>query len=226
MKKFKKIIALLWAIRPGGDIHQRSIYLISKLGLNVDVKGTIPKQQCILVSNHVGYLDPVIIASKVKCLPIAKKELSTWPIFGYCLKKFGLIFYERQNVLSGVKTIYQSFKALKKGSNMLVFPEGTTTRGDTVLPFKRGMFGVSKITGIPVVPVRIKFDNPNCSWAEQDSRSLAQHYWWLTSLKAINVTIEFFDPIFPNPLESPGDMACKVCDIICCTNVTSSDAFK
>ncbi len=210
MRRIKRLLGLAWALRPGGELHSRTKVITTSHDLDIKVVGEIPKKQCILVSNHLGYLDPIIIASLVKCRPIAKRELANWPGIGGALKRLGLIFYDRGNVASGARVLRRAIRALFNKENILVFPEGTTTRGDLVLPFKRGMFGVSKLTGIPVVPIRVDFANPDTSWAWEDTRTFMEHYWWQIGLGHTDVTVKFFDPVYPNANEAPCEMAARV----------------
>ena len=207
MRRIKRILALLWALRPGGKIHSRSKIITTSHNLDIEVRGTIPKEQCILASNHLGYLDPIILASLLECIPIAKRELASWPGIGRSLRRLGLIFYDRGNVACGARVLRKAISAIQSGENVLVFPEGTTTCGDSVLPFKRGMFGVSKLTDCPVVPISVDFANPKCTWAWEDTRTFVEHYWWQTNRKSTSITVKFFNPIYPHPLETPEQMA-------------------
>ena len=197
MLRIKRLIALMWALRPGGEIKARTSEIVKSHGLDIRVEGTIPGKQCILVANHLGYLDPIVIASLVKCRPVAKRELSKWPALGPALKSLGLIFYKRGDICSGYKTLRKAIEALRAGERVLVFPEGTTTDGSEVLPFKRGIFGVAKRLEIPIVPIRVDFRDPACAWPGWSSDSLAKHYWKQANRKRTHITIQFLEPINP-----------------------------
>ncbi len=195
LKRVKRITGLLWALRPGGDIKKRTGEIVKSHGLRVAVEGNIPDKQCIMVANHLGYLDPIVIASLVKCRPVAKSELSKWPGLGRALKRLGLIFYKRGDVCSGYKTLRKAIEALGDGDRILVFPEGTTTDGKKVLLFKRGIFGIAKRLNIPVVPIRVDFRDRSCAWWGEGS--LVAHYWKQANRKHTDIRVQFFEPIKP-----------------------------
>lgn len=195
MIKFKRILSLLWAIRPGGTMQERGAKLLQSHGINIIIKGTIPEYQCIMVANHLGYLDAIALASIIKCRPIARSSLADWPGIGQALQRLGLVFYNRGNIISGFKTLRKSISILRNGENILVFPEGTTTDGRIVLPFKRGIFGVSKLTGVPIVPIHVRFlDKESCWW---DTQSFGKHYWHQIGKKTTTIEITILDPLYP-----------------------------
>lgn len=195
LRRTKRLVGLLWALRPGGNIKSRTGEIVKSHGLRVRVEGNIPEEQCIMVANHLGYLDPIVIASLVKCRPVAKSELSKWPGLGRALKRLGLIFYKRGDVCSGYKTLRKAIEALGDGDRILVFPEGTTTDGSQVLPFRRGIFGIAKRLNIPVVPIRVDFHDKSCAWWGEGS--LVAHYWKQANRKHTGISIKFLEPINP-----------------------------
>lgn len=195
MLKVKRILALLWAIRPGGTMRERGSYLLKSHGINVIIKGNIPEYQCIMVANHLGYLDAIALASIVKCRPIARSSLADWPGIGSALKRLGLVFYNRGNTISGYKTLRKSINILRNGENILVFPEGTTTDGRLILPFKRGIFGVSKLTQTPIVPIYVKFLDTESCWC--DNQSFGKHYLRQIGKETTTIEVKFLDPIYP-----------------------------
>ena len=195
--RIKRFLCLLWALRPTRlcgkcALVPRANIITSTHGLDIEVLGKIPKGPCILVANHLGYLDPVIIGSLIHCKPIAKSELGNWPLFGSCLSALGIFFYVRGCVRSGVRVLLKSISFLRNGESILIFPEGTTTNGKQVLPFKRGIFGVSKITGIPVVPIRVEFMDESAAWWEASDSFVSHFYrigWLLIRVKILVIIV-------------------------------------
>lgn len=205
MLKIKRILSLIWAIRPGGTMFKRGSDILKSHGIKLKVNGNIPNYQCIMVANHLGYLDAVALASIVKCRPIARSELSKWPGIGKALSRLGIIFYSRGDVISGFKTLRNSIKVLKSGENILVFPEGTTTNGFQVLPFKRGIFGVSKLTGVPIVPIKVTLSDRKACWT--DDTPFLDHYWEQLGRESTTLEITFLDPIYPGKHSKPSKLA-------------------
>ena len=207
--RIKRILSLLWCIRPWGDLKSKSNFLIKSHGIKIKLLGQpLPESNeiSILASNHVSYLDSIILSSVINCRPIAKASLLKWPILSYCLRRAGVLFYKRGDVISGFKVLNKSIQLLNKGQNILIFPEGTTTNGDEVLPFNRGIFGVSKLTKMPVIPVRINFnDNRHCWWGQD--RNFFKHYWWQIGQKTTECTVFLGPSIEPDESVSAKDEA-------------------
>lgn len=143
------------------------------------VHGTAPAGPRLLVSNHLGYIDPIAICSVVPALPIAKSEVQKWPLIGNVTERYGALFVERGNPFSGANVLRRAVRRLAAGANVLNFPEGTTTAG---LPehFHTGVFGLSRLVELPVVPIRLRFENPELCWV--DEQTFVPHY--LRSLRS------------------------------------------
>src|SRR5688572_25874891 len=75
-----------------------------QLGIKSNVHGIPFKQTCLYVSNHISYIDPVIILSHVDAYVVAKLEVSRWPLVGLAGKLVGTIFVNRQKKSSRIKT--------------------------------------------------------------------------------------------------------------------------
>jgi 1-acyl-sn-glycerol-3-phosphate acyltransferase len=138
-------------------------------GARPRIQGNVPVGPCVLVSNHVSYLDPVVIASQVRCAPIAKSEVMHWPAMGEIARRTGVLFVKRGSAHSGARVLREGLRALAQGVSILVFPEGTTTIGDGVLPFRRGALGLAKLAGVPVVPVAVRYEERDAAWVGNES---------------------------------------------------------
>jgi 1-acyl-sn-glycerol-3-phosphate acyltransferase len=149
----------------------------------------------LIAANHVSYLDPLAIGQIVPLSAVAKSELGRWPAIGETLEALGIIFVERGNALSGAVALRKAMRILRTGVSVLVFPEGTTSLGDDVLPFARGAFGFAQILGIPVVPVTLRYDSGEVSWV--GDASLVPHAAKLHRYDQVNVELVFGSPIRP-----------------------------
>ena len=132
--------------------------------LAVMVEGEIPHRPVVLVANHLGYLDPLAILSVIPALPVAKAEVAEWPIVGARAREAGVLFVRRGCAHSGAQVLLGARRALRAGTSILNFPEGTTTRGDGLLPLHRGVFGLAARLGVDVVPVRVRYDAVGLAW--------------------------------------------------------------
>jgi len=97
----------------------------------------------IFVANHVSSMDIILAQSLSGGAFIAKGEISKWPVIGKLAQAMGTIFVERGKGKEGIPLVHKAVaETLNKRRNVIVFPEGTTTRGDKVLPFKSGVLSV------------------------------------------------------------------------------------
>lgn len=174
-------------------------------GLRVEPRGPLPASPSILVANHVSYMDPVAITSLVPCSAVAKHEIGGWPLIGEALRTLGVAMVERGNAYSGFRVLRQSMRALEAGLSVLAFPEGTTSIGDDVLPMKRGMFGLARIAGAPIVPIAIRYDCREMAWV--DDQQLVPHYLRTSSRRCTRASVTFGDPIDPRGWESAEALA-------------------
>ena len=111
-------------------------------GIKIKVTGRISKNTpVLLISNHASYLDIAILGSILKTSFVAKKEVSNWPLLGILAKLQNTIFIDRR--ISSVKKQENNIiKHLKNKNNLAIFPEGTSSDGNQVLPFKSSLFNI------------------------------------------------------------------------------------
>lgn len=115
------------------------------------------KQKAIYVANHASLFDIAAVcrACPVPLFYIAKKELAKVPIMGQFMWLIGMIFIDRKNKDSAMKSMMKAAEGIKKGRNIISFPEGTRSKDGNVGIFKRGSFIISKQFGIPIAPITI-----------------------------------------------------------------------
>lgn len=132
--------------------------------LKVDQRPPEVKGAAIYIGNHRSYIDPIVALRHVKALPVAKAEVSSWPIIGYCAKVTGIMWVERENKRSRANTIKAMDKTIESGYSVLVYPEGTTFISPYTQAFKRGAFRLSVERNIPVIPIAIEYENKADAW--------------------------------------------------------------
>jgi 1-acyl-sn-glycerol-3-phosphate acyltransferase len=118
----------------------------------------LPRDACVLVSNHASYLDGVIL---VAALPrafafVAKRELQQHVLLGPPLQRLGVEFVERFDLQRSVADAGHLADAVQRGRSLLVFPEGTFVERPGLLPFHLGAFLAAARAAVPVVPVAVR----------------------------------------------------------------------
>jgi 1-acyl-sn-glycerol-3-phosphate acyltransferase len=119
-------------------LQNSSRRLLRVFGIETQVAGNIPSNG-LLVCNHLSYLDILVLSALAPCVFIAKQEVKDWPVFGWFAKKAGTVFVHREQRAQAVQTVGEIEAALQAGALVVLFPEGTSSGGDTVLPFKSSL---------------------------------------------------------------------------------------
>ncbi|NFK77899.1 1-acyl-sn-glycerol-3-phosphate acyltransferase [Clostridium botulinum] len=182
-------------------------FIVNGIGIKINKKGleNVPDGPCLFVGNHQGLLDvPVVVSSLDKYVGfVAKKEMLKLKILTYWMKEMKCVFMDRQNVRAAVKTINEGVENLKNGYSMLIFPEGTRSRGENLGEFKKGSMKLGIKAGVPIVPIAI---NGTYNVLEANGRKI----------KAADVDLIICPPIYPNELskEEQNNLSATIKDII------------
>ena len=183
----------------------RAICVIN--GFDVQVSGPRPRGPAILVCNHVSWQDPILIGSVVPALAIAKIEVESWPLIGELARGLDYLFVDRGRAHSGARVLLRAKTALEYGAALLTFPEGTTTLGHDVLPLHRGVFGLSRITGVPVWPIALRYADADAAWVGDES-FLPSFYRTVARPRTV-ARLDFGTPLEPRADEPAADMAAR-----------------
>lgn len=183
-------------------------YGMSKiLNLHIQTIGTPPKAPFFLVSNHLSYVDIVPLFLNLKCTFVAKKEVRSWPVLGFMVKSVGVIFIDRTRNRDITRVNKVLSNSLNKHQGMIVFPEGTTSAGTHILPFRASLlhFPASKKIPVHYCSIRYETDQKNgdkhaevsvCFYGAREP--IHVHLFKLASNRRIDCTIRFGD----EPVES------------------------
>lgn len=134
------------------------------LNLRVDVQGKPPITPAIYVSNHRSFSDPLVLLRYLDAYVIAKAEVSSYPLINKGAELTGIVYVKRDDRDSRRATRETIIETIRKGYNVLVYPEGTVGRDPHTLPFKMGTFLEAAKEGIPIVPVAIEYKSPRDLW--------------------------------------------------------------
>lgn len=120
-------------------LHQACAIIARRLSMRASASGT-PPASGLVVSNHLSYLDILLYAAVMPCVFVSKWEVLSWPMFGILARCGGTIFVERTRVHGINDPARRIAEALNAGLPVILFPEGTSTDGSTVLPFRSALF--------------------------------------------------------------------------------------
>ncbi len=164
----------------------------------------------LLVANHQSYLDIVIIAAVFPTLIVAKREVGQWPMLGWLARLGETIFVDREDARSGVSCAYRASRLLRDEVSVLVFPEGTTSDGSQVLPFKALFFASAVRARAQVLPVTVNFQVVNRRTVNERTRDLLcwygemdflPHFWNLLKIDSAEVSLMIHEPIKPSRMQ-------------------------
>jgi 1-acyl-sn-glycerol-3-phosphate acyltransferase len=111
---------------------------------------------CLVVANHISWLDIFLVHAVLPATFIAKSEIRSWPLAGLLVQASGTIFVERGNRHAVRTLIKEAMTRLDSGERVIFFPEGTTSRGEDVLRFHTSLFGLAEQRpDIAVVPMTL-----------------------------------------------------------------------
>lgn len=119
-------------------LQQSCRRVLRVLNVGVEVRGPIPTSG-LLVCNHLSYLDILVLSALTPAVFVAKREVKSWPVLGCFAALAGTIFVDRQRRTQTGKTAEQIKAVLDRGALVVLFPEGTSSDGKTVLPFKTSL---------------------------------------------------------------------------------------
>ncbi len=134
-----------------------------------DSSGILQGEAVLFVSNHQGDFDiPILLSQGGRDLAfVAKKELGKLPLVSNWMYLMGCIFLDRDDRRKQVGQIKQTVANLQSGLSMVIFPEGTRSRGPDMQPFSKGSLNIADRAGVRIVPVTLKDSytlKPKGSW--------------------------------------------------------------
>lgn len=165
--------------------------IMRRTGSDISVEGLelLPEGPVLLVSNHEGNFDiPVILSSIPKPFGfISKKEVKKLPIIPVYMEDMNCVFIDRTDRRSALKSITDTSQKLKDSHSILIFPEGTRSKGNGLQEFKAGFMRIATDAGVPIVPIAIKGTS---DIMEKNNNKI----------KASNVRLQILEPIMPETI--------------------------
>jgi 1-acyl-sn-glycerol-3-phosphate acyltransferase len=184
------------------------------LGMRARVIGTPPRAPFFLVSNHLSYVDIVLLHGLLDGVFVAKRDMRHWPVLGPLAHLVGTIWVTREVRRDAVRVLDEIDEAIARGDGVILFPEGTTSAGDALLPMKPALLDWAAREQFPVHYAAISYaTDPGCAPAH-----LAVGWWGdmpfgahalnLCRLAGFRATVIFG----PEPITAPtrGELAKRV----------------
>ena len=168
-------------LRSGGSppLRARTLWLqrscrrvLRLLAADIEPDGPCPHDG-LLVSNHLSYLDILVLATLTPAVFVSKSEVKHWPVFGWFARMAGTIFLQRTRRADVVR-ISEEIAAVIRGGNLVVlFPEGTSSNGRQILPFRSSLLEPIHGQQYPLAVACISYavtggsaENDACYWGE------------------------------------------------------------
>ena len=132
--------------------------LLAKLAIKLVVNGKPPAAgPILLVSNHISWLDILVIHAAGHCRFVSKADIKHWPVLGTLTTAGGTLYIERESRRDAMRVVHHMCEALTDGDIVAVFPEGTTGNGIALLPFHANLLQAAIVTNTTVQPVALSF---------------------------------------------------------------------
>ena len=161
---------------------------------SIQTSGAVPTRG-LLVSNHLSYVDILVISSVTPAIFVAKREVKGWPVFGWFARMGGTVFVDRERRTRVGQTTNEIQAALDQGALVVLFPEGTSSNGETVLPFKSSLLepATRQAHSLFVGHIHYEIEDGDvgeevCYWKDM---TLVPHLVNLLSKRTIHATVRF-----------------------------------
>ncbi len=183
-------------------LQEASRGVLNCLDVEIRVSGRTP--ECgLVVSNHLSYLDIVIISAAMPCFFVAKKEVGAWPFFGWAARSGASLFLDRSSAASATFVAEQISARLNLPVPILLFPEGTSTDGSQVLRFHSRLIDPAIKAGAPVTAAAVRYviqggvDERELCW--YGNEKFTPHLLKVLGVRGFSAMLQFGQPrIYPD----------------------------
>jgi 1-acyl-sn-glycerol-3-phosphate acyltransferase len=178
---------------------------LSLLGIRLRVRGAKRCAHALIVANHVSWLDPFILGALFPCAFVAKSEVRAWPLVGWLAAINETLFLRRESFRGARRICAEVSRMLNSHRSVAGFPEGTTTEGSRVLPFRAALFQAAVDGGHCVLPVSMRYcdveGRPTAEPAWVKDVSLWQCLYAIAGSPEIVADVTLCEPIETNRLD-------------------------
>jgi 1-acyl-sn-glycerol-3-phosphate acyltransferase len=126
--------------------------------IDLEVRGQPPRHgPVLLVSNHISWLDILVLHAAGFCRFVSKADVGRWPVIGALATGASTLYIERTSRRDALRVVHHMQEALRRGEVVAVFPEGTSTDGTALLPFHSNLIQAAISARAPAQPVALRF---------------------------------------------------------------------
>ena len=178
--------------------------VLACLNIRVSVTGQPAEAPCLVVCNHISWLDILVLGSAVPVAFLSKAEVAQWPLISRLSRAGGTLFIQRGGEGAARRSIEGIRKAFRRQQSVAVFPEGTTGKGHTVLSFHPRLFAAAIESGVQVQPVALRYPHPEGVHPKVpyvDQQTLAVSILEILGCPAIQAEVHIGPAINPDGLD-------------------------
>jgi 1-acyl-sn-glycerol-3-phosphate acyltransferase len=202
-------IFLIYRLKPNApladhlSVRQRwSTNMLNALGVQLSIETPefdFKNTTGLIVSNHVSFLDIFVINAVSPSIFVSKDDVKTWPLVGWLATKAETIFIERGSRRAAHRTQETMVSFLNEQRRIAIFPEGTTSNGDSISPFHAALFQSAVEADAPVRCLHLAYKTadgfatyapayigeislPRCLWQIVTSEPFSAHVSFLTTI--------------------------------------------
>jgi len=179
-------------------------------------KNHLPVSPALRVANHLSDLDALILNALSPSMFVTSIEVRQSRITGWIARAGGSVFVERRSVGGLLREITAISHFLKSGFDVVLFPEGTSTNGDTLKPFRSALFTAALDANVPIQPIAIRYTRIQGQPVTPLNRdqvyfygdmAFFPHLFRLAGAAPIEVEVAWLEPIGPIPSQDRRDVA-------------------
>jgi len=189
------IVSLVLVHASTTRMHHWSHTVLRRLGVALEIHGRPQDGARLWVANHLSWLDPLVLMSLRPMGALAKREVATYPFIGRAARRLGLAFVDRTDPTSRAAALTRFAADLRRGEPMLLFPEGTTTRGQGLAPLQEGGLKAAYRCRIAVQTIQLSSADPWYPWTGDDT--LLPHLLDLSRARSTRLRLAFGEVLEP-----------------------------
>ena len=187
--------------RRAREIQRWSRQLFALLAIRLDFPHppALAPGGAMFVLNHVSWLDIFVLDAVLPVTFVAKSEIGSWPLVGTLVTRAGTLYIERGSKSAARRTSARVAEALRNGQPIAIFPEGTTSHGESVQRFHAALFQPAVDTASTIVPAVLRYSDTHgrlshaAAYVGDDS--LLKSIWMIVSQRRMSARLEFLAPI-------------------------------
>ena len=159
---YRLLLGPAWYLRPAGErlIGRWMRGAARLLGLRIEAQCPPCEAPVLMVANHVSWLDIIAISATSTSTFVAKAPVRNWPILGLLATLSGTRFLERESLAGLCDLVRDLTTLLEQGARVAVFPEGTSSHGEHVLPFSSALFQSAVTAEANVQAITLRYGVP------------------------------------------------------------------